>query len=318
MNSVKNHINLTVIILTFNSESSLAQVAASCKGIAERILVVDSFSTDGTVALAHSLGCEVISHAFENYSRQRNWAQQQAGLHPDDWVLHLDSDEVLSAPLAASIRQTVEANDAHIEGYLMQRLSYFLGRPIRYGHINPSWHLRLFRASKGFCEERLYDQHFVVPGTTARLKGLLLDLQITTLEKWTAAHNRWSTAEAEEIRNQMLAHAQDPQRTLQASLWGDIRMKKRWLKNNIWYRSPLFLRGFVFFLYSYFLRLGFLDGKAGLIYHVLQAFWFRFLVDAKIWEARLASGQEKSGQEKIENRRELGAGTNVCPPDRIS
>ena len=287
MNSAK----LTVIILTYNSESSLAQVVASCKGIAARIIVVDSFSADNTMALAESLGCEVVSHAFENYSRQRNWAQQQAGLGPDDWVLHLDSDEVLSEALAANIQQAIISTDEQTEGYLMQRLSYFLGRPIRYGSINPSWHLRLFRAQRGFCEDRLYDQHFVVTGKTTRLKGLLLDLQLTTLEKWTAAHNRWSTAEAEEIGMQMRAYSQDSQRTLQASLRGDIRMKKRWIKNNVWYRCPLFLRGFVFFLYSYVLRLGFLDGKAGLIYHVLQSFWFRFLVDAKLWEARHESGQ---------------------------
>ena len=288
---------LTIIILTFNSENSLAQVFGSCHKIAHRILVVDSYSTDKTVALANSLGCEVVQHPFENYSVQRNWAQQEGGLQPESWVLHLDSDEVLSPELALSIQAAVRNAPPEVEGFLMQRLSYFLGRPIRYGHINPSWHLRLFRVSKGFCEDRLYDQHFVVPGKTAKLKGLLLDLQLTTLEKWTAAHNRWSTAEAEEMRVQAHLQTQNPQRTLQASLRGDIRMKKRWLKTHFWYRSPLFLRGFVFFLYSYFLRLGFLDGKAGLVYHVLQSFWFRFLVDAKIWEARLDAEQRKSESE---------------------
>jgi glycosyltransferase involved in cell wall biosynthesis len=272
----------TVIILTFNSEASLAQVVASCRDLAWRVLVVDSYSTDRTVELARSLGCEVVQHPFENYSAQRNWAQQHAGLGDEDWVLHLDSDEVLSERLAEGIRTLVPA--AEIDGYLMRRLSYFLGRPIRFGHINPSWHLRLYRAERGYCEERLYDQHFVVPGRTQKLHGLLLDLQITTLEKWTAAHNRWSTAEAQQVSRR--CETQD--RMLPASLLGDPRMRKRWLKNHIWYRVPLLVRPFVFFFYSYFLRLGFLDGQAGLIYHVLQAFWFRYLVDAKIIEMRLA------------------------------
>jgi glycosyltransferase involved in cell wall biosynthesis len=284
-------VKIDTIILTFNSAASLEQVVHSCQPISDRVLVVDSFSTDGTVELARSLGCEVAQHPFENYSQQRNWAQQEAGLGPDDWVLHLDSDEVLSPELAESIRQAVQADRTDVDGFLMRRLSYFLGKPIRYGHINPSWHLRLFRAGKGFCEDRLYDQHYVVPGKTARLGGLLLDLQLTTLEKWTAAHNRWSTAEAREVADQ-IARAQAPgPNTLRGSLTGDIRMKKRWLKNNVWYRSPLLVRPFFYFFYSYFLRLGFLDGKVGLVYHLLQAFWFRFLVDAKIMERRMAANQ---------------------------
>lgn len=278
--------SLTVIILTFNSAASLAGVIESCLGLCPRILVVDSYSEDDTLAIAGTFDCEVVQHPFENYSCQRNWAQQYAGLQPEGWVLHLDSDEVLSPELAEGIRGALAQNDPAVDGYLMRRLSYFLGRPIRYGSINPSWHLRLFRAGKGFCEDRLYDQHFVVQGETLKLKGLLQDLQLTTLEKWTAAHNRWSTAEAKEVLRRMEdANAPDDRR-LQGSLQGDLRMKKRWLKNNIWYRLPLFSRAFVFFFYSYFLRLGFLDGRAGLVYHVLQAFWFRFLVDAKIWEIR--------------------------------
>ena len=267
--------SLTAIILTFNSEETIAQVVQSCEGLATRILVVDSFSTDETVAVARSLGCEVVQHRFENYSAQRNWSQEYIQSKPEDWLLHVDSDEVISPELARSIRAVKADTAEDVDGYLVRRLSFFLGTPIRHGHINPSWHLRLFRADKGCCEDRLYDQHFLVPGLTRRLDGLLIDLQLVSLEKWTAAHNRWSTAEAQEAaRDQTQGTAQGA--TLHSSLRGDIRMKKRWLKNNIWYRSPLFIRPLAFFLYSYFLRLGFLDGKNGLIYHFLQAFWFRF------------------------------------------
>lgn len=276
--------HLTTIILTYNSEASIAQVIHACKDISARILVIDSYSTDKTVEIAQSLCCEVFQHPFDNYSAQRNWAQGRIHADPESWVLHLDSDEVLSPELSASIRQTLSSPDPAVDGYLMRRLSYFLGRPIRYGSINPSWHLRLYRADKGQCEDRLYDQHFIVAGKTKRLNGLLLDLQITTLEKWTAAHNRWSSAEAQEVLRQLQALNREEGQQLRASLRGDLRMKKRWLKNNLWYRTPLFGRCFVFFFYSYFIRFGFLDGKAGLVYHVLQSFWFRFLVDAKIME----------------------------------
>jgi len=282
-------VQLVTIILTYNSEASVSQVIQSCKDFTSRYLVVDSFSSDKTISIVECFGCEVVQHKFENYSKQRNWAQEHANLKPDDWVLHVDSDEVVSAELAQSIHQAVSTDDRQYSGYLMQRLSYFLGKPIRFGHINPSWHLRLFKASQGFCEDRLYDQHYVVGGETKKLQGLLLDLQLITLEQWTASHNRWSSAEAQEIYSQLNQSKIDTSRSLPASLKGDPRMQKRWLKNNIWYRSPVLLRAFIYFTYSYFIRLGFLDGKVGLIYHVLQSFWFRFLVDSKIIEMQISA-----------------------------
>jgi len=284
--------SLTVIILTFNSAVSLKRVVDACRPLAPRILVVDSFSTDGTVELASELGCEVVQHPFENYAAQRNWSQTQAGLDPAAWVLHLDSDEVLSTELCTAIQAAVAAPT--VDGFLMRRLTYFWGRPIRHGHMNPSWHLRLFRAGMGACEDRLYDQHFVLTsGKAQKLPGVLHDLQLVNLESWTASHNRWSTAEAVEALRARSGEAADGA-VMQGSLTGDRRMRKRWLKNNIWYRMPLLVKPYVFFFYSYVLKLGFLDGKSGFVYHVLQAFWFRFLVDAKIMELRDGRANPKS------------------------
>lgn len=273
-----NHQSLTTIILTFNSKGSLEGVVESCRAISSRILVVDSHSTDGTQELAQSLGCEVVEHAFENYSAQRNWAQEYARLVDSDWVLHLDSDEELSLDLRESIHKVLENPTS--DGYLMRRLTHFWGKPIRFGHMNPSWHLRLFRAGRGRCEDRLYDQHFICSGSTTKLKGVLLDMQSVDLERWTNTHNRWSTMEAQEV----FALQQPVGSTLSEDLLGDTRERKRWAKNRLWYRAPLFLRVYAFFIYSYVVKLGFLDGKVGLVYHTLQVFWFRFLVDAKIHE----------------------------------
>jgi glycosyltransferase involved in cell wall biosynthesis len=270
---------LVTIVLTFNSESSIASVIRSVRELSARILVVDSGSTDNTVAIAKELGCEVIDHPFENYSAQRNWAQEYAGLGQEDWVLHLDSDEELSAELANSINSAIQSPVA--DGFLMRRLTHFWGKPIRFGHMNPSWHLRLFKAGYARCEDRLYDQHFVCTGSTAKLKGVLLDMQSTDLERWTSTHNRWSTMEALEA----VAIRANAEGTLSENLFGDRRERKRWIKNRLWYKAPLFLRTYLFFFYSYVLKLGFLDGRVGLVYHTLHAFWFRFLVDAKVYEA---------------------------------
>ena len=259
----------------------------SCRNIVDKVLVVDSYSVDSTVQIAKDLGCEVVQHPFENYSKQRNWAQEHINAAPDDWLLHLDSDEVVNQELAAEISRVTAANSKDVDGFLVQRLSYFLGKPIRHGQINPSWHLRLYRAAKGYCEEREYDQHYIVEGPTQKLTGLLLDLQLITIEQWIASHNRWSTAEAREVLK-MKQRLETSDRELKGSLFGDIRMQKRWLKNAIWYKSPPFVRAFLFFFWSYVIRLGFLDGAHGLVYHVLQSFWFRFTVDAKVYEAGLA------------------------------
>ena len=273
---------ITTIILTHNSESSISKVVKSCKPISSRILIIDDFSTDKTIKIAKVLGCEVVQHKFENYSKQRNWAQRYADLGAEGWVLHIDDDEIISKKLAENIKKRI--NNKEIDCYLIKKRIFFLGKPIRFGYINPSWHLRLYKTGKGFCENRLYDQHFVAKGNTKKLKGYLLDLQLKTLEKWILAHNKWSSAEA----IQAILSKKNEQ-MLKASLKGDRRMQKRWLKNNVYYKSPLLLRAFLFFIYSYFLKLGFLDGKTGLIYHVLQAFWFRFLVDAKIIELKKKS-----------------------------
>ncbi len=281
---------LTVIVLTFNSEGSLQQVLDSVKGLAARCMVVDSFSTDRTCAIAAAAGCEVLEHAFEHYAAQRNWAQAAAALPADAWVLHLDADEVVSPEMSASITRALAAPAA--DGYLVQRLTYFLGQPIRHGFMNPSWHLRLYRAGHGRCENRLYDQHFISDGPTARLSGLLHDLQLISVERWITSHNRWSTAVAAEYFDSRSQHEADE---LEARLGGDPRMRKRWLKENLYGHAPLLLRSFAVFLYGYVLRFGFLDGRIGLIYHVLHAFWFRFLIDAKIIERELEERRSKRG-----------------------
>jgi len=189
--------------------------------------------------------------------------------------------------LRASITKALKVPTPSTVGYLMRRLTHFWGKPIKHGHMNPSWHLRLFKAGFGRCEDRLYDQHFVCDGETEKLAGILMDMQSVNLERWTATHNKWSTLEAEEAFSIRTASSD----LLKENLFGDTRERKRWIKNRLWYKAPLFIRAYVFFFYSYVLKLGFLDGRVGLVYHTLQAFWFRFLVDAKI-EERLREAKE--------------------------
>jgi glycosyltransferase involved in cell wall biosynthesis len=288
---------LSTIILTYNEEANLGACLASLKGLDCEIFVVDSGSTDRTVEIAKACGVKVVEHPFENYGVQRNWAQQNLPIQ-GLWVLHLDADEQLTPELANEINDVLKASPDGIVGYSFSRRVIFMGRWIRYGGHYPTYHLRLFRKDKGFCEDRLYDQHFVVRGKVIELRHDCLNFITPDLCAWTLRHTRWAELEAK----QKWADRSNQRRVL-PSLLGHAIQRRRWLKEHLYERAPPFVRAFVYWFYRYFIRLGFLDGKEGLIYHFLQGCWFRFLVDAKIYEARRKEGLK--GEKSKRNRYDL-------------
>jgi glycosyltransferase involved in cell wall biosynthesis len=267
----------SVIVLAFNSVDTLGATLAQALEVSDDVHVVDSFSTDDTVALSRQHGAQVIQHAFENYGAQRNWAIDNLTLRYP-WQLHLDADERLTPELIASIRALPE--NPGQSGFLIARLVQFLGRIMRHGGMSPTWHLRLFRNGDGRCEERKYDQHFyLTQGTGGQLQGYMIDEIRMSLSEWTARHNRWSDAEVlEQTASADGSH-------IQPRLRGNRVERKRYLRG-LYNDAPLFVRPFALFFYRYFLRLGFLDGCPGFIFWTLQTFWFRFLIDAKLFEHR--------------------------------
>jgi glycosyltransferase involved in cell wall biosynthesis len=265
----------SVIVLAFNSVDTLETTLEQAGEISDDLHVVDSFSTDETVALSRRLGAKVVQHAFENYGAQRNWAIDNLELRYP-WQLHLDADERLTPELIASLRSLPE--NPPQSGFLIARLVQFLGREMRHGGMSPTWHLRLFRNGAGRCEERKYDQHFyLAQGSTGELHGYMIDEIRMSLSEWTARHNRWSDAEVMEQ-----TAAQEGAR-VRPRLWGNPMERKRYLRG-LYNNAPLFVRPFGLFFYRYFVRLGFLDGWEGFIFWTLQTFWFRFLIDAKLFE----------------------------------
>ena len=267
----------TVILLSFNSEDTLGATLTSARQVSDEIFVVDSYSKDGTAELARSLGATVVQHAFEHYGAQRNWAIDNLPIS-QPWQLHLDADEWMDEQLVAAI-QALPDEPEHA-GYFLPRYLRFLGRVLRHGGMSPTWHLRLFRTGVGRCEDRKYDQHFLLrSGTTGQLPGRMIDDIRMPLTEWIARHNRWADGEVAEL------DAKETSGRLQPDAHGNPAQRKRFLRQK-YNRMPLFIRPFALFVYRYFFRLGFLDGTEGLIFWVLQTFWFRFLVDAKIWEKR--------------------------------
>jgi len=266
----------SIILLTYNSEDSLPATLSSLTGLSDDIHIVDSFSKDRTSDIGAAFGAHLVQHPFENYGAQRNWAIDNTPTRYA-WQLHLDADERLTPELHSQIAALDE--NVLINGYYLPRIMHFMGRPIRHGGMCPTWHMRLFRKDSGHCEARQYDQHFYCKGATARLPGYMIDDIRMPLTEWTARHNRWSDAEVTE-----LASGETSGR-VQPNLRGNPVERKRFLRK-LYDSTPLFFRPFSLFFYRYFVRLGFLDGMEGFIFFVLQTFWFRFLVDAKIYERR--------------------------------
>lgn len=281
----------SILILTYNSERSLPATLAAARQVSNDIHIVDSFSQDSTVQIANTAGVNVVQHVFENYGAQRNWAMDNLALKYE-WQLHLDADECLTPELIESIRRLPESPAE--EAFFLARNVRFLGRVLRHGGMSPTWHLRLFRSGAGRCEERQYDQHFYLlcgagAESTGALPGLVIDDISMTLSEWTARHNRWSDAEVAELLQARPGATESHRIPGRAS--GNPIERKRY-QRGIYERWPLFFRAFALFIYRFVLRGGFLDGREGFIFWVLQTFWFRFLVDAKLYEARL---QDREG-----------------------
>ena len=273
---------LSIIILTYNAEATIGRTLQAASDLSDDIHVIDSGSTDRTLDIARSFGAHIQNHPFENYGAQRNWAIANTALKYE-WELHLDADERPTPELIAAIRDLAKRGfPGETVGYFIPRLVHFMGGAIRHGGMYPIWHMRLFRRGAGRCEDRRYDQHFLVDGPTAQLNHPRIDDIRMSLAEWVTRHNRWAEAEADELES-----GTNPDQLVKAKLDGNPIERKRSLRRG-YNRLPILWRAFALFLYRYIIRLGFLDGRRGLVFFVLQTFWFRFLVDAKLYERALA------------------------------
>lgn len=271
----------TVIILTKNEETDIERCIRSVEGWVKRIVIVDSGSTDRTVEIAERLGVEIVRHEpFVDYGRQFNWAIDNLRIKTT-WVFRFDADEVITPELRKELEKELEHHATDdVSGFMMRYKVEFMGRYLMHGGFYPFQKITIFKYGKGRFEERAMGEHIVLSeGRCIYLKNDAIHHTLKTLDLYINKHNWYATREMQDYFDVRSGREN-------ALLDGQPERAKK-LRDGLYYRLPMFLRAKLFFWYRYYLRLGFLDGTPGYIFAFLQAYWYRTLVDAKIYERNL-------------------------------
>ncbi len=273
-------IDLTAIILTFNEEKNIVHCINSIRTLAKRIVVIDSFSTDRTVELAKELGAEVFQHKFVNQAKQYIYGVGVADIQTK-WVFRIDADERLTPESAEEIETICRENEnTDVNGIVVRFKVTFMGKELKYGGYYPFCKLLVYKNGKGYMEDRCMDEHILLSeGRSVELKHDSLHCDYKDLTAWIDKHNKYATREKEAYFESLS--------NLEITKGLSRRAKiKRFLKVKIYYKLPLGFRAHLYYLYRYYFKFGFLDGKEGKIFAFMQAYWYRYLVDAKIYEEK--------------------------------
>lgn len=278
---------ISAVILTHNEEKNLPVCLDSLRDWIGDVWVVDSGSTDATLEIARCYGARVVHHRFETHARQWWWALENVQCE-HEWILALDADQSVTAELREEISGLfrVRKHRDGVDGFYVSRRQIFRGRWIRHGGYYPKYLLKLFRRDKARTDQgELIDHHFYVKGETRKLRCDIVEdnRKEADIAFWIEKHNRYARPQAEEEIHRGAATA------IEARLLGNPDQRIAWRKSG-WSYLPLYVRPLLYFLYRYVLRLGFLDGKEGFVFHFMQAFWYRLLVDIHLDELRRTRG----------------------------
>lgn len=282
--------DISVIILTFNEEKHIARCIKSLSTFTDKVFIVDSGSTDKTVEIAESLGAKVAVNQWVNYATQFNFGIENNPFKTK-WLMRMDSDEYVLPELSDEINQKLRSTPEEISGMYIKRRVIFFEKWIKHGAFYPMWLMRIWRNGHGICEESWMDEHIkLFQGSVIHLEKDLVDHNLNNITWWTQKHNLYSIREVIDILN--IKYNFRNFVAVEPKLFGTQEERKRYLK--VKYASvPLFTRPIFYFIYRYFIRLGFIDGKQGLMWHFLQGFWYRFLIDVKIFEIYQRVGRDK-------------------------
>ena len=269
--------DLTAIVLTKDEEKNLPGCLDSLRGFAARVVVVDSGSADRTVEIAREYGADVYTHPFRGYAHQFNWGLDNAGISTE-WVLRIDADERMTEAVKAECAPILETGrESGVGGITMEANFYMLGRRLRFGGAKTR-KLMIFRRGWGRVAERYMDEHTLLSeGSDVRIRARFDHYDFKSVGHF-ASKLVWYSGR--EVMDVLGASGGD------AGLQNAGIRRTRKLKSGLYYRLPRFFRCLCIFLFRYIVQLGFLDGVPGLIYHFMYSFMYRFLVDAKLYEAQ--------------------------------
>lgn len=268
--------DITAIILTKNEEINITDCIKSIITVVKRVVVVDSFSTDRTVELAEKCGAEVYQHGFENYAKQYMYAIDVSKIDTV-WTLRIDADERLTPDSEKELELLCNENmTTEVAGIILRFKKNFLGKDLYHGGVYPWKKMNCYKTKYGTIENRSMDEHIVLSqGSVVEMKHDCLHYDFKNLEFFINKHNWYSSRETVDYFESL--------ETMQSKKELDF---KTWFKMNFYYKLPMGFRAHTYYIYRYYLRMGFLDGKEGKIYAFLQAYWYRYLVDAKIYESK--------------------------------
>ncbi|MGH9500307.1 MAG: glycosyltransferase family 2 protein [Terriglobales bacterium] len=248
---------LSVVLITQNEEANLAGTLESVTPLVQNgrgeVIVLDSGSTDRTLEVARSYGAKVFSEPWKGFAAQKNSAMEKAS---GDWVLQLDADEPLEEALAAEIETALGAAASALQGFWIPRKNFFLGRWIRHGGFYPDLKLRLIRRGCGKFEEYGAHPTIKINGPTGTLKHALVHNAYPTLRGYIDHMNSYSSSGAQ------------------------VAVKCGHRRFSV---ADIVLRPVLTFVYNYFIRLGFLDGREGLLLHLYHSVYVSWKY-SKAWE----------------------------------
>ncbi len=284
---------LTVLVTTRNEELNLERTLRSVHGFADQILVIDSESEDATVEIARRYADEVVNLPYE-HGRIIPWIFQWGLDHlpiRNPWILILEADQAVTPALRAELAALLARPEVAENGFFIRRRQIFRGKPLRFGGYGRKYLMKLFRRGCGELDPVEQDTRVYVRGATGKLKAPLEELNRKEEEIlfYLGKHLRYAEAFAQEElrrRREKLAFK------ARGRFFGTPDERVLWLKER-YYRLPLLVRPSLYFLYRYFFLLGILDGKNGFIFHFLQAFWFRLIVDVRLAELLATAPGEK-------------------------
>ena len=285
-------LDLSVIILTYNEELHLRRCLENVQPIAQDVFVIDSFSTDRTLQIASEFpNVQVLQNKWENnYAKQFNWGLEHAPIRTK-WVLRLDADEYLMPDLVKELQEKMPTLPEEVSGCIFNRRHIFMNQWMKRG-IYPVKLLRVFRYGKGMCEQRLMDEHIqLLEGSAVEFEHDFCDHNLNDLSWFCHKHVNYAIREAVDLLDIELnltgaAETDDNKEISKQAI--AKRMKK-----HKYAQQPLFWRSFAYFCYRYFFKGACLDGKVGFIWTFLQGWWYRTLVDAKVFEIKKACGNDK-------------------------